>query len=85
MLAKYIPIFLLLLVLPLACTVDSSDVPLTRDERTMIDSIYRVRSATVKKEVDSLCDLRFERFVDHAVDSIMEERLQEIERLIKRQ
>ena len=87
MITKYVTIICLslFLVLPAACTFDPPELPLTKEERKEIDSIYIAESKIQKKEMDSLCDLRFNLFVDHAVDSIIEDRMQEIERLINRQ
>ncbi len=73
------------LLLPAACTIEPPEMPLTKEERKLIDSIYVAESKLVKIEMDSLCDLKFDRFVNRAVDSIIEDRLQEIERLINRQ
>ena len=73
------------LLLTAACTIETPVMPLTKEERQLIDSIYIEESKLLKVEMDSLCDLKFDRFVNHAVDSIIEDRLQEIERLINRQ
>jgi len=77
--------FSLFLILPIACTVEPPELPLTKEEKKVIDSIYVVEKKILKKELDSLCDMRFNGFVDHAVDSIIKDRKIEIERLLNRE
>lgn len=54
---------------------------LTARERTRIDTIYSERLDSLRPIWDSLCDERWQSMVDRAVDSIIEERLEEEARL----
>lgn len=47
----------------------------------MIDSIYNAQRKEMLTELDSICDLEFDARVQAAVDSIIEKRLLEIQRL----
>lgn len=76
--------FSLFLILPAACDIEAPELPLTKEEKKMIDSIYIAEKKILRKELDSLCDLRFNDFVDHAVDSIIKDRRKEIEMLLNR-
>ena len=46
-------------------------------ERKIIDSLYSYRIKTLKKELDSICQLSRQERIDFAVDSIMALRLVE--------
>lgn len=50
---------------------------LTARERTRIDTIYSQRLDSLRPIWDSLCDERWPGIVDRAVDSIIQERLEE--------
>ena len=58
---------------------------LTARERTRIDTIYSERLDSLRPIWDSLCDERWQGMVDRAVDSIIQERLEEEARLRARQ
>ncbi len=77
--------FSLFLIIPIACTVEAPELPLTKEERKVIDSIYIAEKKVLRRELDSLCDLRFNGFVERAVDSIIKERRIEIEKLLNRE
>jgi len=49
-------------------------------ERKIIDSLYNKKVAILKVELDSMCQLTFDKRVDQAVDSIMAERIAERKR-----
>lgn len=73
-------IFSILLFLILsACT--SADDTLNATERYMADTLYNARLATYKAEADSLCRIWQDSIFDASVDSILNERLDEIELL----
>jgi len=77
--------FSLFLLLPLACEINPPELPLTKEEKKIIDSTYLAEKKILGKELDSLCDLRFNGIVVHAVDSIVKERRREIEMLLNRE
>ncbi len=77
-------LFSVFLLLTVACEIEVPELPLTKEEKKAIDSIYIAEKKIIKIDLDSLCDLRFNGFVDHAVDSIMKERKIEIEKLLNR-
>ena len=74
----------LLLLLAMSCGKKQRtgvDLRLTARERTRIDTIYTQRLDSMRPFWDSLCDLRYQSLVDAALDSIIEERLEEEARL----
>jgi len=50
---------------------------ITPDMRRQIDTLYKNQVPVLKAEMDSLCDLRFDKMVNEMKDSIMIERLEE--------
>ncbi len=57
------------------------DLRLTARERTRIDTVYTERLDSLRPLWDSLCELRHPSIVEAALDSIIEERLEEEARL----
>ena len=53
-------------------------------DRKIVDSLYRDSINTLKIEIDSLCELNFDKNVALTVDSIMQERLEEIRKQMRR-
>jgi len=53
-------------------------------DRKIIDSIYRDSINVLKIEIDSLCELDFDKKVAETVDSIMQQRLEEIRKQMRR-
>lgn len=53
-------------------------------DRKIVDSLYRDSINTLKIEIDSLCQMTFDANVQATVDSIMQERLEEIKKQMKR-
>lgn len=65
-----------------ACEEESTD--LTRAERIRVDSLVSRQTRTLRLELDSICDERFDRAVKVAMDSILQVRLKEIEAILNR-
>ena len=76
--------FSLVLLSAVACEIEAPELPLSKEEKKTIDSTYLAEKNILKVALDSLCDLRFDGFVDHVVDSIVKERKVEIENLLNR-
>ena len=81
-------IILLLLAVLLwgACNSKDTEVNLrlTPNERTRIDTIYTVRLDSLRPIWDSLCEMNYPQMVEEAVDSIVQQRLEEETRLRSR-
>jgi hypothetical protein len=75
---------LLMALLAAACEQQDVQLRLTSFERNRIDTLYAGQATALRAEVDSLCELRYARMVQEAVDSIVQERLAEEERLRSR-
>jgi hypothetical protein len=65
----------------ISCTDEKPELPTPL--RRQADSIFNSRTSEIKKEVDSLCDLRFDSLVKIKYDSIVEKRSKRIEQLSK--
>ncbi len=63
---------------------DAVNLRLTPMERNRIDTIYTVRLDSLRPIWDSLCDVNHEMMVQAAVDSIVQQRLEEEARLRSR-
>jgi hypothetical protein len=70
-------------LLATACTEDPPPT-LTYKDRELADSLYRLQVDTLNPVMDSLCKARFDSAVQHNVDSMMAERLSEIEKYLER-
>lgn len=57
---------------------------LNSKDRDLVDSLYRVQVSEQKPIIDSICGATFDSLVQVAVDSIMLERLTEIENQLSR-
>ena len=81
-------ILLLLLAVLLwgACNSKDTEVNLrlTPNERNRIDTIYTVRLDSLRPIWDSLCEMNYPQMVEEAVDSIVQQRLEEETRLRSR-
>ena len=66
-----------------ACDNQTQNVSLrlTPTERNRIDTLYTSQLDSLRPIWDSLCELHYSRMVELAVDSIVEQRLEEEERL----
>lgn len=54
------------------------------NDRNLIDSLTKEKIKVIKPKLDSICDSGFDKRVKNMVDSIMKERLDEIEAQLKR-
>jgi len=72
-----------LIVLGSACT-DPPPPALSTKDRNLIDSLAREKIKKVKPVLDSICEAEFDTRVKGLVDSIMKERLDEIDIQLKR-
>ncbi len=66
-----------------ACTEPPPRV-LTLQERRLADSLLQEEIKMLKPQLDSLCDLRFDSLMQLALDSILEERKQAMEKQLRR-
>ena len=57
--------------------------PLDRKTMRMIDTLATKEIRVLRVELDSLCDLNFDTYVQYYVDSILEVRREEIKKLIE--
>jgi hypothetical protein len=65
----------------LSCT--SRRVTPNRESRRAIDTIYKVNVMLLQPQIDSLCDRLYDSIYTVAVDSILNERQEEMNTLIK--
>jgi hypothetical protein len=79
--AVRIIILLAIFFIHAACTNEEPELP--NPLRRQADSIFNSRTSEIKKEVDSLCDLRFDSMVKIKYDSIVEKRSKRIKELSK--
>ena len=78
-------VVLLFLVGFSACdTQEDVNLRLTPTERNRIDTLYTIRLDSLRPIWDSLCELNQPMMVEAAVDSIVQQRLEEEERLRSR-
>ncbi len=77
----YVSAVILTMLSLYACT-DTSQAPFTDDEKHLIDSLYNFKIDSIRIHLDSLCDTTYQIVYDHAVDSIMDERISEIKKLL---
>lgn len=73
----------LLLMALIACDNQKQNVSLrlTPTERSRIDTLYTAKLDSLRPIWDSLCEQRYDSMVKLALDSIVEQRLEEEERL----
>lgn len=72
-----------LMLLFFSCTEEAPETLLVQD-RNLIDSVYLKKVEEIKPEMDSLCELNFDKRVSELVDSILIERQGEIEEQVRR-
>ena len=77
----YVLALLLTMVGLYACT-DTSDRPFTDDEKRLIDSLYNFNIDSIRESLDSIRDTTYQQVYNHAVDSIMDQRIMEIKELL---
>lgn len=66
-----------------SCTEEAPSTLLSEDKK-LIDSLYLKTINEIKPEIDSLCELNFDKRVSNLVDSILLERQGEIEEQVRR-
>ncbi len=71
------------LTMLLACTEPPTPT-LNYKERLLVDSLYNHGVDSLRPILDSLCALSFDSLVQVSADSMMQERLEEIERYLER-
>jgi len=71
------------MLLLFSCTEEAPETLLVQD-RNLIDSMYLKIVGGLKPEMDSLCELNFDKRVAGLVDSILQERQEEIEEQVRR-
>ncbi len=62
-----------------ACVEESKN--LNREERIRVDTLVSRATQKLRVELDSICDLKYDKELRLAVDSILQVRLREIEAL----
>lgn len=75
--------YIFITTLCLSCTEEAPQTLLVQD-RNLIDSLYLKEVGELKPEIDSLCELNFDKRVAGLVDSILIERQGEIEEQVRR-
>lgn len=74
----------LLLGLCIACEPEETNIRLTSSERIRIDSLARKQIDSLVPLIDSLCLAQREQVVSHALDSIIQLRKEEEDKLRQR-
>lgn len=74
--------FFILITIGFSCTKAPTKYELSRSERKVVDSTFRVRMNIIKAEVDSLCALEQKQNRQHIKDSLVKIRLEEIENVM---
>lgn len=71
-----------------ACTLPACTEPppptLSYPQRLLVDSLYNFGVDSLRPLLDSLCTAQFDSLVQRNADSMMQERLEEIERYLER-
>lgn len=80
---KVLGLLLLFPALIYACTPDP-EPRLTGADRILIDSLYRLEIKTLKPQLDSLCEATFDQEVQRMVDSLFQDRLDDMYRQLER-
>lgn len=75
--------FLIVLTAALSCGEEAPQ-SLTWEERSLADSLFQVEVNSLRAEMDSLCDLRFDSLKNHYLDSLWTDRVQEIQKQLER-
>lgn len=73
-------VFLIFFLLFFSCS--AIDEPLNKEERKLVDSLYRSHLVAINDSLDSLCLEKYENLLQHYIDSIREVRLTEINELL---
>lgn len=65
-----------------SCEQEVPKIKLNRDEKKLVDSLYKKDIMMISKEMDSLCDLYNKKNYQQFKDSIIAIRLSEIEEIL---
>jgi len=76
-------LLLLSLLLLLSCG-EEPPLTLSWEERSLVDSLFKVEVTRLRPELDSLCDTRFDSLVSYYKDSLWTDRIEEIKRQLER-
>lgn len=76
-------IFIILLLSATSCEIEQP-LHLNKNDKKVIDTLYRTQTAILKKELDSICTIQYDSLIRLEVDSILNIRLEEIIRQRKR-
>ena len=80
---KILPLLVFLSITQMSCLEDPP--MLNKEDYKQIDSLYIAERKILLSELDSICEANFDSRVKIAVDSLMERRLKEIDRLKNRE
>lgn len=72
-------LLLLMLIGGLSACQDSPIPTLSKEDKEAIDTLYLAELQTLRPYLDSLCELNFDSLVKIAADSMLIERIEEIE------
>lgn len=72
----------ILIVIHSSCDEPERTV-LTTSEREMLDSLYSKRVPYARKQADSICEATYQMIFDRAADSIKQEYIQEIRKIVE--
>jgi len=75
---------LLAVLMTISFSCEDSGRPLTRAERAILDSLYRLETKRLDQKLDSLCKSRWDSLYARMFDSIMQRRIQERQQLMER-
>jgi hypothetical protein len=76
-------VFICIIGLQLLPGCEKRPEPLDRKTMRMIDTLATKEIRVLRVELDSLCDLNFDMYVQYYVDSILDVRREEIKKLIE--
>ena len=79
---EFVWLFICLIVV-LTTSCGKREVKIDRIMRRSIDTTASSRKAILRPKLDSLCEAQFDSLVQAAVDSILEQRRMEIDKIIK--
>jgi hypothetical protein len=74
-------LFVFILSICLSCT--KRPVTPTRESRRAIDTLYQLKILELQPTMDSLCQVYMDSFYQVAVDSMLEERMEEMNKLVQ--
>ena len=75
-------LFLVLIIGLLSCGQEPVIIDLNREERSVVDSLYKEEISLIAPKLDSLCEIHKKKRYQQIKDSLIEIRLEEIESLL---